>query len=448
MEHLRTLRFRIFTWFLGAIVLSIVASAVVVGTTRPEPPSGVETMARTMAARLASAWGDADAEGAYLAEVRDVTGFDVRLWRGADRLPGHVRRAAERGSALVLDGRERFFVPVTRPDGVLGALEIGRLLPRAPALGGGLRFVVILSIVVGVLALLAGGVADQLSRPLERLALAADRLGSGDLAFRAQAGGASRWVAREVRDVAVSFNRMAERVEATVRGQRELLGAISHELRSPLGRARVALEIARDRLAPEAETGARPAARSLDDVEAQLGAIDAILTDLLAVTRAGLSDLNDKRQDLVGWLRARAAEQPVPPSVEVVAPEASIEVSFDAALLGRVVHNLLVNARAHGHPADRPLELRVTREPDAVRVVVRDRGPGFPPGFAERAFDPFVRGDHARARPAEGAGHGLGLAIVRRIVEAHRGRAFARNAEDGQGGAEVGFDLPAPRPPG
>src|SRR5208282_2531129 len=100
------------------------------------------------------------------------------------------------------------------------------------------------------------------------------RFGAGDLAFRTDvAGSHRRWIAREVRDVAVSFNRMADRIEAMVRGQRELLGAISHELRSPLGRARVALEIARDRL--PAETDTRSPRVPLDDVEKQLGAVDS-----------------------------------------------------------------------------------------------------------------------------------------------------------------------------
>ena len=65
--------------------------------------------------------------------------------------------------------------------------------------------------------------------------------------------------------------------------------------------------------------------------------------------------------------------------------------------------------------------MHVARTAATVRVVVRDRGAGFPPGFADRAFEPFVRGDAARARPTAGAGYGLGLAIVRRIVEAHGG---------------------------
>jgi signal transduction histidine kinase len=116
----------------------------------------------------------------------------------------------------------------------------------------------------------------------------------------------------------------------------------------------------------------------------------------------------------------------------------------------------LLNARAHGHPEREPLRVRVSREGPAVRVVVRDRGPGFPPGLAEKAFEPFVRGDAARSRPVAGAGYGLGLTIVRRIVEAHGGRAFARNEPGPRRpddsartqGAVTGFDLPLAQPPG
>jgi len=447
MRRPHSLRSRLFSWFFGAIVMAMVTSALVVSTVRPESISGAEALAHNVSDRLAAGWDDPEATRAFVGEVRDVTGFDVRLVRDPHRLPGHVRHVADRGGFIAPDGPEHIFVPVLRGGRLEGALEMEKFGPR-PVAWGWWRFALALGLVVGVLSTMAGGVANQLARPLERLANAADRFGGGDLKIRTDlAGGRRRWVAQEVRDVAVSFNRMADRIEAMVRGQRELLGAISHELRSPLGRARVALEIARDRLpADSREPGDRSPLVALDDVEKQLGGVDAILGDLLDVARTGLADLRKESRGFVEWLEARVAEEPSPPAIALVAgpEERALVLAFDPALLARAVQNLLVNGRAHGHPPDRSLELRVSRGAERVSVVVRDRGPGFSEGFAERAFEPFVRGDPSRARPTAGPGYGLGLTLVRRIVEAHGGRVFARNAEAGVsgGGAEVGFDLP------
>src|SRR5204863_3417594 len=110
--------------------------------------------------------------------------------------------------------------------------------------------------------------AKSLARPLEHVAATAERFGSGDLAARTGVEKLPRrWVAEEVREVGRAFDSMADRIARVVVEQRELLAAISHELRSPLGRARIALEIARDRA--EAE-GKETATKPLDDVERQL----------------------------------------------------------------------------------------------------------------------------------------------------------------------------------
>jgi two-component system, OmpR family, sensor kinase len=356
---------------------------------------------------------------------------------------------------------------VVKGGNLVGGLEVEAGGARE-TMRGWWRVALALSLVLAVLSMMAGGVANQLARPLERLARAADHVGAGDIAFRTDVGSrGERWVAREVRDVAVSFNRMADRVEAMVRGQRELLGAISHEIRSPLGRARVALEIARDRL-PVGD-GPGLAGQSLDDIEKELNAVDSILRDLLDLTRSGLADLRKEARPFTAWLRDRLTQQPEPPAVRIhVAPEANdVVLAFDSGLLGRAVDNLIVNARTHGHPQGEPIHVRVTAERGSLRVTVRDRGHGFADDFIDRAFEPFVRGDTARQRPPSGAGYGLGLAIVRRIVEAHGGRVFARNVPPDaphnvppdaqrhsppgvprnlpggtQGGAEVGFELP------
>lgn len=437
----RTLRSRLFSWFVGAILLAMLTSSIVVLATRPEQGNVADAVARNMAEELARIWDDEDGTRSYLAQVRRVTGLDARLVRDPARLPPRVHRLAERGNAIVPDGPRRMFVPVTRAGTVVGALEIYRFgVGWAPM--GWWRFVLALLLVLALLSAMAGAIANQLARPLERLADAADRFGGGDLKARTRSvGSPGRWVAREVLEVATSFNRMADRVEAMVRSQRELLGAISHELRSPLGRARVALEITRDRLG--IEDGRPPAAPSLDEIENQLGQVDSILGDLLDVARAGLTDLRKQKLDLTAWLRHVLAEEPTPPAIDLrVDPGAhGLEVVFDPSLLARAIHNLVENARAHGHPPERAIEVRIASEHGLVRVIVRDRGPGLPPGFAEKAFEPFVRAETSRARAAAGSGSGLGLAIVRRVVEAHAGHVYARNAEGG--GAEIRVELPA-----
>ncbi len=441
MHRPRTLRSRLFSWFVGAILLAMLTSSLVVMATRPEQANVADVVARNMAAELERVWDDEAATQSYLAEVRRVTGLDARLVRDPRLLPARVHRLAERGTAIVPEGPRHVFVPVLRAGTVVGAIEIYRFgIGWTPT--GWWRFGLALLLVLGVLSAMAGAIADQLARPLERLADAADRLGAGDLKARTRSDGTRRrWVAREVLAVSTSFNRMADRVEAMVRSQRELLGAISHELRSPMGRARVALEITRDRIGTEEPL--RPAASSLDEVETQLAQVDSILGDLLDVARAGLTDLRKERLDLAGWLRRVLAAEPTPPHVDLgVDPSASgLEIAFDPSLLARAIHNLVENARTHGHPLDRPIEVRVSRDGPFARILVRDHGPGLPPGFAETAFEPFVRAEASRARPAAGGGSGLGLAIVRRVVEAHGGRVYARNLEGG--GAEIGVELPA-----
>src|SRR5580700_6309415 len=154
----RPLRSGLFASFVGAILLAMATSALVVVTTRPEPLTGAEAAARNVAVRLAAAWDDPDATRAYLAEVRDVTGFDVRLVRGARTLPLRVRRVAERGGAIAPDGALRVFVPVFRGAELVGALEMERAGPRPPAWVWW-RFALALLLVLLVLSMMAGRVA-------------------------------------------------------------------------------------------------------------------------------------------------------------------------------------------------------------------------------------------------------------------------------------------------
>jgi two-component system OmpR family sensor kinase len=446
-EPLGKLQTRLFLWLLLAIVLAVLSSAATVMLTASEPSTRpAQVMAKTIAAHLDATWGDPSACDAYVTHMREVTGFQLRLRRDPDRLPAAVQRAVRRGGSLAFEPGEGAFIPIVHGGAVVGAVEFESTGNHAPWW----RLVVALAAALVVLGVVARHVSQRLAQPLERVAAAAERFGAGDLTVRTAIEGAlERWVPEEVRNVAVAFDTMAEHIALIVRDQRELLAAISHELRSPLGRARIALEIARERMTDDPTL---PLAQ-LDRIERELGTVDVILGDLLAVTRAGLSDLHKQRVTLGPWLRARLEAEPLPSKLEIQPEAVDTAAAVDAALLGRALHNVLENARAHGHAAEQPLQVRLERDGGFARIVVRDRGPGFAPDLLERAFEPFVRGDPARS-PASG-GSGLGLALVRRIAEAHGGRAFARNvaaagdngrAASPQGepsGAEVGIELPA-----
>ncbi len=427
-RRLRRLQVRLLGWFLGAIVLALGASLLVATLTATDNDNPTRVVSKHVQRKIARTWDDPVALEKYVAELRETTGLDMRIRRDGDHFPVG-RRFRGNGGIVFEDGVA--YVPISKGGSIVGALELRTGAP-APQWW---RVVVALGAALLVLGAVAGRVSKRLARPLEHLAQTAERFGSGDLTARTGIETLPRrWVAEEVRDVGRAFDGMAERIARVVMEQRELLAAISHELRSPLGRARIAVEIARDRPEPAA---------ALDDIERQLVEMDTILGDLLASARAGLADVHLEPLELVPWLRKRIASEKDAPIEMTVAPAAELAwVKIDAALLGRALHNLFSNAWNHGHPKEQPLEVTVAIEGETARVAVRDRGPGFSAAVLPRAFEPFVMGaDSARSPGAHGMG--LGLSLVRRIVEAHGGTASATNVAEG---AEVAFVLPlAPR---
>lgn len=424
-KRLRRLQARLLLWFLGAIVLAIGASVLTTILTSSDPgETPTRVVSRHVQHRLARLWDDPVATEAYVAELRDTTGLDMRVRRD----PGSFKGRPLRGPNAMIFEDGVAYVPVFKGGVVVGALELRTGSP-APQLW---RVAAALVAALLVLGLAARRVSKRLARPLEHLAQTAERFGSGDLAARTGIEKLPRrWVAEEVRDVGHAFDTMAERISRVVVEQRELLAAISHELRSPLGRARVALEIAHERGADVA------------DVERQLVEMDAILGDLLASARAGLADLRMEDVELVPWLRQRIVAESTPDTgpIELGTDDAALgaRAKIDPALLGRALHNVLTNAWAHGHPKSEPLDVGVSVSGGRIRVAVRDRGPGFTEAVLPRAFEPFVMGGGA-ARSPGAHGVGLGLSLVRRIVEAHGGTACASNLDGA--GAEVAIELP------
>jgi signal transduction histidine kinase len=209
---------------------------------------------------------------------------------------------------------------------------------------------------------------------------------------------------------------MADRMGRLLEGQRELLANVSHELRTPMARMRVALD-----LAAEGEPG--EARRHLSDIEHDLAALEALVADLLTTSRleaGGSPALNRAPVDLRVLVEGAVSRFRRLHPDRAVRTEAVPAVAFgEAGLLDRVVDNLLDNAAKYSEPSG-AITVAVGEAEKDVVLLVRDQGIGMAPEDLQRVFTPFFRTDRSRARDTGGVG--LGLALAKRIVEAHGGR--------------------------
>jgi len=279
---------------------------------------------------------------------------------------------------------------------------------------------------------------------------AARRLGGGDLGARVALPAARRpWWSRhspadEIVQLTGAFNEMAERVERLVRGQKELLVNVSHELRSPLTRIRMGLAL----LPGDAASAAR-----LGDVERDLAELERLIDDVLASARLESTGLPARLGEvdlraMLAELAERASHDPLVSGRLVrVEPGAAFTVVADEALLRRALWNLIENAAKYGAP---PIVLAAERTGDRVSLSVTDAGPGIPAASRQRVLDPFTRLDAARTPGTVGpSGFGLGLTLARQVAEVHGGTITIAPAEvvDGvERGCRVVLTLPAGEP--
>ncbi|MCF7935343.1 MAG: HAMP domain-containing protein [Synergistales bacterium] len=277
--------------------------------------------------------------------------------------------------------------------------------------------------------------ADHLARPMRRLQETSLHLAGGDLTARVE--GPMLAGKDELAELGRSMNYMASRIEGLVNGQRRLLRDISHELRSPLARLQVALELAR-------RGGGGQAERHLDRIELESRRMEALIAQLLSLVRLqnGREEIHTEDVDLDALLREiidDTAYEETEQGRERVAFQSpgSVSVRGDRTLLHRAFENILRNALRHTDP-DAGVVATLKREGDRCIVGIRDFGEGVPEEELQSIFDPFYRSDSARS-PGEG-GAGIGLAIVREGIAAHGGDVEARNAGKG---LEVVVRLPA-----
>ncbi|MEC5398329.1 HAMP domain-containing sensor histidine kinase [Uliginosibacterium sp. H1] len=267
-----------------------------------------------------------------------------------------------------------------------------------------------------LLGVAAWPVSRRLTRRIERLQAQADAWGEGRLSTRMAIDGCD-----EVTELAARFNQAADRVEALVSSQRAMLASASHELRSPLARIRMAIDLIGEE---------RP------DLQAQIARdiaeLDALIGDLLLASR--LADeaprLNLGTVDLLGLAAEEAAR------ADASAGGEPVSLQGDARLLRHLVRNLLDNARRYAPGS--PIEVEVVRDGGRALLRVLDRGPGVPDEECERIFEPFYRIAGSAER---GEGSGYGLALVRRIARLHGGDAGCSPRPGGGACFEVSLPL-------
>ena len=281
---------------------------------------------------------------------------------------------------------------------------------------------------MGAAVLLCYWLALHLTSPVRQLQKAVERFGGGD--FTARVGSNRR---DELGQLANTFDRMAGRIETLLAAERRLLLDISHELRSPLARLGVAVELARTGEDREA---------ALNRIQKESDRLTALLGLLLQVTRAE-GDPRSLRRDhvrldeLVQQLVEDSAIEAAARGCQLVFGERQpVTVEGDPELLRRAMENVIRNAIRYAPPAT-AVEVTLGRRNGAAVVDVRDHGPGVPEEALPRLFDAFYRVEKSRATSSGGIG--LGLSIARRAIELHKGEIHARNA---QPGLEVEIELP------
>ncbi len=294
---------------------------------------------------------------------------------------------------------------IALPDGRSVVLAAPAGAHRAPAIG----FVAALALLALAIGVGAYPLARRITGRLERLQARVDALGAGDLSARVVIEGKD-----EVAALAASFNRAAERIERLIEAQKDTLASASHELRSPLTRIRMALEL----LAGEE----RPELR--DRIGRDIEELDALIEELLLASRLDTAGGQEQCEPID--LLALAAEEAARIDAEVEGDPTSLR--GDPRLIRRLLRNLLENARRYGGGS--AVEVGVGTTPNGeVLIEVRDRGPGVPAEERERIFQPFYR--RAGMREGVDKGVGLGLALVRRIARRHGGEAECREREGG-----------------
>ncbi|MCM2364558.1 HAMP domain-containing sensor histidine kinase [Pseudomonas sp. SR18] len=284
-----------------------------------------------------------------------------------------------------------------------------------------------LAIALVVLTLFSLFVTLSITRPLSRLRGAVHDLGQATYQQNSLARLANR--RDEFGVLATDFNRMGARLQSLIGSQRQLLRDVSHELRSPLARLRIALALA-ERASPEEREKLWPRlTRECDRLE-------ALISEILVLARVDADNASAEDVDLNPLLKTlqKDAQLSAPDQVVQLTSENDLQLKGWPTMIERAVDNLLRNAQRFNPPGE-AIELRAQRHDERILISVRDHGPGVDAEHLSQLGEPFYRAPGQTAQ-----GHGLGLAIARRAAERHGGSLILANHPGG--GFIASIDLP------
>ena len=393
---------RLYFAFVGITVISLLLTAVMARAFH-EPGGTVSRfiapLARSLVCTLPGACTGESAR--RLAETARELEMDIAVWD-------------QQGRPLFLETRSPLVPPARATPGwhhtargplwlidlgdgrMLGLRERGHFGPRG-------RF--FLPMLLGLALVMAVGLyplSRSITRRLEHLAEGARRWGAGDLAHRVPVVGKD-----EIALLSERFNLTAAAIEGLLAQERQMLATASHELRSPLARVRMALELLAEE--PDPNRRAELSRRSAEDI----AELDALVEELLltARTQAGVPRRPFTEVDLLGLVRTEAEAFGAQVAGE------PILLSCEPAMIKRLLRNLFANARLHGQGG--AIRAEVQRAGAQVLLAIEDDGPGVPESERERIFAPFYR--PPGPRPPGDTGLGLGLALVRQVARYHGG---------------------------
>jgi len=455
---MRSLFFKIFVIFwIAQSLIFVISTAVILNRRFPRPASFINPLAEGIRSDSASAIAAYESKGCTgldaFAEARKYTialedGAGKRLCDSSD-VPQLTLPSEEAGelSGRYLGSRFVWTLPVASHSGrkYLFLLSVPQNQERHTWYGDLLHF----AFPQLPVAIAVGGITTFVlvlifTRPVIRLRTAARELARGKLDTRVKESRprAAIFEGDEFQALVHDFNHMAERLESLVGAQKLLLRDVSHELRSPLARLSVALELSREDADPTMDTHLNRIQREAERLNELIGQLLTLssMEAVESVDRFERVSLNKLLKDILPDAAYEAQQREASVSLQ---EEGECVVNGRRDLLYRAIENIVRNAIRYTEPRSM-VDVRLYRIDDQgsqwAMVEVSDQGPGIPESELESIFRPFYRVDAARS--AHTGGFGVGLAIAERAVKLHDGHLRVFNREEGGATVQIRFPLP------